>query len=415
MRLLSRLAIVFAAVVIFSVSLTGCGPATTGPYTLEEAAKRASTPGKERDALLLYGQIVRENQRKDPNVAAKALYEGGLAATDPARFAKTEDLRNEGEDMAAQMWRQLRDEFPEQARQHLGPQSEKLTQLTDRIDLRNRKDWKYQIIDALVSLTGRSRAFSYGLALVILAFLVKTLLFPLTKRQYAAQREMMKMQPLVKALQSEYKGTELQQKQMELYKEHGVNPFAGCAPTLAQLPFLLLIFTSIRLYEHAFVHGHFLWIGSGLSAAMPHVFAPNLAMPDMPLLIGYALTNYITMRLVPTMDPQQQQQQNTMALMTTGIFFWMFLQYKWSSAFVLYWFVLNLISIWQQYKYIYKPHKMKLATEPAAPINVTATDPAKSNGRKGNGGTAAPVSAENGKKVGAQPTPPRARPRKKKK
>jgi membrane protein insertase Oxa1/YidC/SpoIIIJ len=54
-----------------------------------------------------------------------------------------------------------------------------------------------------------------------------------------------------------------------------------------------------------------------------------------------------------------------MALMTSVLFFVMFIQYKWSSAFVLYWFALNLLSIYQQYEYIYKPHKARQSAEAA--------------------------------------------------
>src|SRR5205814_953282 len=151
--------------------------------------------------------------------------------------------------------------------------------VTDRIDRRNRTDWKYQIIDNLVKLTGSS-SYSYGFALIILAVMVKLILFPLTRKQYSAPREMQRMQPLIKDLQKKYKGAELSAKQMELYKEHNVNPFAGCVPTLFQLPFLILIFTAIREYEFRFAEGHFLWIGTGLAAANPSFLAPNLAMPD---------------------------------------------------------------------------------------------------------------------------------------
>ena len=101
-----------------------------------------------------------------------------------------------------------------------------------------------------------------------------------------AQREMQQLQPALKELQKSHKGAELSQKQMALYKEHGVNPFGGCIPTLFQLPFLIFIFTAIREYEPAFAKGTFLWVGSPLAAKYPHFFGGNLALPDVPLLWG---------------------------------------------------------------------------------------------------------------------------------
>jgi YidC/Oxa1 family membrane protein insertase len=409
MRFPFRLTIVLAAVVIFSVGIGGCrfGPQVPGPYTFEHALE-LEREGKKDQALQLYAEIVRQNQLSDPNKAADALYRAGDFARDPKRYGTTPTLAVHGQDTAAQMWRQLRDDFPKQAKEKLGPNFEKYKELAGTIDKRNSKDGKYQLIDILVGLTGK-HPYSYAIALIALAFLVKIILLPFTKKQYKAQREMMRMQPLIKELQKKYKGVELNQKTMELYKEHGVNPFAGCGPTLLQLPFLIFVFTAIREYEYAFANGHFLWIGSPLSNQYPHIFAPNLAMPDVPLLILYVLTNYITMRMSPAMDPQQQQQQNTMALLTSGIFFYMFLSYKWSSAFVLYWFALNLLSIWQQYEYIYKPHKERMRSGGYVPPASGDATPAPGAAKNGKG----PVASVDALDANKQQT--RVRPRKKKK
>jgi YidC/Oxa1 family membrane protein insertase len=325
-------------------------------------------------------------------------------------------------DQAYQFWRQLKDEYPatRSARRILsaspssserGPMgapepSSPMQVLMDRIDTRNSADWKYQIIDVLVRSTGRNPAYSYALALILLAVLVKIILLPLTRKQYASMREMQRMQPLVKELQKKFKGAELNQKTMELYKQHKVNPFAGCFTGILQIPFLILIFNAIREYEIAFARGSFLWIGSplahsGADIMGQRVFGLNLASPDIPLLALYVVTNYVTMRMTPATDPQQQQQQNTMALMTSVLFFWMFLMYKWSSAFVLYWLALNGLSIWQQYHMIYKPHKAAVSAGPTLA-------PALSDA----GGKPAPAVATPGPTSSG--TPAKIRPRRKK-
>lgn len=339
-----------------------------------------------QEALAEYAEIVRENRGKNAERAAEALYRAGLYASSPD-YPGTEAKRFQALDQAYQLWRQLRDEYPdtEAARKIAGPGGP-MEKLMDRIDRRNSSDWKYQVIDALVRLTGRKPEFSYALALILLAAIVKLLLMPLTIRQYASMREMQRMQPLVKELQKKYKGAELNQKTMELYKEHKVNPFAGCFIGLLQIPFLILVFNAIREYEIAFAKGKFLWIGSTLASSGPEilgqkVFGANLASPDIPLLAIYVITNYATMRLTPATDPQQQQQQNTMALMTSLLFFWMFLSYKWSSAFVLYWLALNVLSIWQQYEMIYKPHKAQQAANGGTVM--PAAEPASNPGKSG--------------------------------
>jgi YidC/Oxa1 family membrane protein insertase len=406
MRFYQRLAIVLATVVIFSVGLAGCGPSTPGPFTLEEAQKREKA-GRRQDALLTYDSIVRQNAQSNKDLAANALYQAGLYASDPARYGQTPDLRIEGQDKAWQHWKQLRDEFPEQAKKLLllDQPGDKLAALRDAINRRNSSDWKYKLIDGLVALTGRSPSFSYGFAMILLAVLVKVLLFPLARKQYASQAEMRRMQPLVKELQQKYKGVELNQKTLELYKEHNVNMFGGCMPTLLQLPFLMFVYWAIREYEPAFSRGKFLWIGSDLAKQHPGILGGNLALPDVPLLVMYTLTNYITMRMTPAADPQQQQQQNSMALMTSGMFFYMFLNYRWSSAFVLYWLALNLLSIWQTYEFVYKPHKERMRT--------AADAPAPPAGRNGTG--SAPAEAKKIAPAANQNQPARVKPRKKKK
>lgn len=409
MSFIHRLAIVLATVVIFSVGLAGCGPSTPGPYTFEEALKREQA-GRRQDALLTYDAIVRKNQQSNKDLAAEALYKAGEYANDPARYGTTPDLRIEGQDHAWQHWKQLRDEFPEQAKKllHLDQPDDKLAALRDAINKRNSSDWKYQLIDALVALTGRKPSFSYGFALILLAVMVKVLLFPFARKQYKSQREMQQLQPKIKELQKQYKGkaVELNQKTMELYKEHGVNPFGGCLPTLFQFPFLIFVYAAIREYEPAFAHGSFLWIGSDLARQHPGIFGLNLALPDIPLLVMYTLTNYVTMRMTPAADPQQQQQQSSMALMTSGIFFYMFLSYRWSSAFVLYWLALNILSIWQTYEYVYKPHKESMANAAANPAPVES-------GKNGSGPAA--TDAKEIAPASGQTQPARVKPRKKKK
>lgn len=451
MRSFHRLAIVLTAIVIFSITHLAVARAQSPDMeaTFAKARELEAQPGKENEALAEYDRlynenrlnslstanealfrkaayqaklnrqadvvrtyrlIVSENQARNPETAAEALYRLGFYLKD--HYGTNDAEKHHARHEAWVAWNiSLLNDFPrtEAARKVVaGGEQSPLAQLRDQLDSRGKSDWKYRVIDALVALTGRHPAFSYGFALVLLAVLVKILLYPLTKRQYAAMREMQRMQPLVKELQQKYKGQELHQKTMELWKQHKVNPFASCLPTMLQIPFLILVYTAVNEYQYAFSRGHFLWIGSSLAEQNPHIFGRNLSVPDLPLLVLYMIANYVTMRMTPQTDPQQQQTQNTMALVTSVIFFWMFLSYKWPVAFVLYWFVLNLISIGQQYVYVYKPHKDGTLTAPAlgGVSNGLGSAVSPSMDGKGNGKANAPVN------VPAQPT--RVRPRRKK-
>ena len=63
---------------------------------------------------------------------------------------------------------------------------------------------------------------------------IRTLLAPLFVRQIQSQREMQRMQPLVREIQRKHKGNRQKttEETMALYREHGVNQFGGCLPVL---------------------------------------------------------------------------------------------------------------------------------------------------------------------------------------
>ena len=114
---------------------------------------------------------------------------------------------------------------------------------------------------------------AYGLDMVLLALVVRLALFPLAQQQFKSMAEMQKVQPLLKKIQAEFKGKpqELQAATMALYKEHGVNPLAGCFPMLIQLPILLGLFYAINSQLAEFKAAHFLWMQDGIEIGRAHV------------------------------------------------------------------------------------------------------------------------------------------------
>jgi YidC/Oxa1 family membrane protein insertase len=96
----------------------------------------------------------------------------------------------------------------------------------------------------LLSLLGTLLSFfydlipEYGISISLLTLTVSLLLFPLTVKQTRSMKAMQDIQPEVKQLQKELKGDkeELNKRLMELYKQRGVNPAAGCLPLLVQMP-----------------------------------------------------------------------------------------------------------------------------------------------------------------------------------
>ena len=347
--------------------LTGCHRPIRDNYpnTFENAMSLEKDRAEE--AHEEYLSIRAANDGKDQKKAAEALWRDAdftanrFAGVLPAHPSPALlEMRTTGLNYAHDSLKQLGDRYPDTTygKEAAGQRRE----VEHQLDTLNSTQFNYRLVDSFVALTGRHPAFSYWFALALIAIVVKGITFPLTLKMYKSQREMQKLQPVLKEVQNKYKGEPqvLQAKTMEVYKEHGVSPFASCLPMVIQLPFMIWVYNTIRLYEYHFANGKFLWVGSSYSYSHPANLATDLAKFDMPLLVLYAASNYFTMRLTPAPDPAQAQQQKSMAVMTTGLMFWMFMQNKWSAAFIFYWLILNIISTAQQYYFVYRPNKARL-------------------------------------------------------
>ncbi|MCL4360476.1 YidC/Oxa1 family membrane protein insertase [Patescibacteria group bacterium] len=83
-----------------------------------------------------------------------------------------------------------------------------------------------------------------GFAIILLTVLIRLALYPLMASQLKSAKKMAELKPHLDALSQKHKGDKqaLQQAQLALYKEHGVNPAAGCLPMLIQMPVLIALY-----------------------------------------------------------------------------------------------------------------------------------------------------------------------------
>jgi YidC/Oxa1 family membrane protein insertase len=226
---------------------------------------------------------------------------------------------------------------------------------------------------------------SYGLTMILLALIVRVALWPLANQQFKSMAEMQKVQPLMKELQAKFKGQpqELQAATMALYKEHGVNPLAGCFPMLIQLPILLGLFWAINSQLDKFSHEGFLWIGTALSKHFPDIFATSLAALDVPLFALYVVSMYISVKYgsPPSSDPQQAQTQKIMAIVSPVMIAYFGWRYKWASALLIYWLALNVFTLAQQL-WMYRKYGL-LGGKATAPVAVEDAAPETKGGKNG--------------------------------
>lgn len=188
----------------------------------------------------------------------------------------------------------------------------------------------FQLLQFLYGIVG-----NWGVAIILITFIVKGLLYPLTKAQYTSMAKMRMLQPKLQAMR-ERLGDDRQrmsQEMMELYKKEKVNPLGGCLPLLLQMPiFIALYWTlmeSVELRHAPFM----LWIHD-LSAPDPYYI--------LPILMGVSM--FFLQKLSPSAvtDPIQQKVMNFMPVMFTVFFLWF------PSGLVLYWLVSNCVTIIQQ-------------------------------------------------------------------
>lgn len=85
----------------------------------------------------------------------------------------------------------------------------------------------------------------FGIAIIVLTLIIRFLLYPLTKSAIKSQKALADLQPKIKEIQQRFKDDKerLARETLALYKESGVNPFAGILPLLIQLPILIALFS----------------------------------------------------------------------------------------------------------------------------------------------------------------------------
>ncbi|NBW94704.1 MAG: membrane protein insertase YidC, partial [Bacteroidetes bacterium] len=83
----------------------------------------------------------------------------------------------------------------------------------------------------------------YGWVIIVLALLIKLVLYPLTKTSFKSMAKMRELQPRMEAIKEKFADNPQKQQEamMKMYKETGVNPLGGCLPMLLQYPVIIAL------------------------------------------------------------------------------------------------------------------------------------------------------------------------------
>lgn len=214
--------------------------------------------------------------------------------------------------------------------------------------------------------------YSYGFAIILLTVLVKAATFPLSKKQVESAMAMRSLQPQIKAIQERYAGDQerLQLETARLYKLAGINPLAGCLPTLATIPVWIGLYRALsNVADEGLLAEAFFWIpslagpttvaarqsGSGISWLFPFIDGqPPLGWSDtaaylvLPVLL--VVSQYISVQIMQSTQPQSNDPNMKTSQAITKFLPLMIGYFALSvpSGLSLYWLTNNILSSAQQ-------------------------------------------------------------------
>lgn len=198
---------------------------------------------------------------------------------------------------------------------------------------------------------------NYGLAIMILALVISTIMFPLTRKSMRSMKEMQKIQPEVEKIKKEYAdNSQKQQKEtMELYKRHKINPVGGCLPILLQLPIFLSLY-QVLLRSVELKGANFLWIKDLSEPDAAFKFPQTIPILGnyiniLPILMALAM--FMQQKISQPKGTKVSEQQRMMMIIMPVMFAFIF--YNLPSGLVLYWFTNTLLTILGQ-EVILKSH-----------------------------------------------------------
>lgn len=192
---------------------------------------------------------------------------------------------------------------------------------------------------------------SWGISIIILAFIIKALLFPLTRQSTISMKKISQLNPQIKEIQEKYKDNpqKANVEMQALYKREKINPLSGCLPLLLQFPFLIALYNAL-MYNQGLRGASFLWIKDlsvgdvilNLPFNIPLLGSDIRLLPFIMLITQIGQTIFQSKSQVASTKEQEMQSKLMMWLFPI-IFF--FVLYNMSSGLILYWTCLNLLSI----------------------------------------------------------------------
>jgi YidC/Oxa1 family membrane protein insertase len=193
---------------------------------------------------------------------------------------------------------------------------------------------------------------NYGLLIILVVIVLKTLLTPLIYKSYISSAKMRIMAPELAILKEKVGDDQvkMQQEQMKLYQQVGVNPLSGCVPMLLQMPILMSVFF---LFPNMimFRQKNFLWANDLSTYDYPISWATNLPVVGSHISLFVVLMTisslaftYYNNQITP--DQPGPIDMKKMSYVFPVVFF--FVLNSFPAALSFYYLVSNVVTIIQQ-------------------------------------------------------------------
>ena len=198
------------------------------------------------------------------------------------------------------------------------------------------------LLHILYNLTSLVGLPYYGVAIILLTIIIKTLIYPLTYKQMASMRKTVDLQPKIKAIQQKHKNDKEKAnlEVMELYKEHKVNPMGGCLPIIVQLPIFWGLYSTLRNFPYGSDTAAHWFLGFDLTKVYGFTSSYHLILP-----IFAAATTYLQTKVTNPSASTDPTQKTMLYIMPV---FFAYISATVPAGLALYWVTMNVVSILQQ-------------------------------------------------------------------
>ena len=196
---------------------------------------------------------------------------------------------------------------------------------------------------------------SAGLIVLMMTLLIKSVLFPITWKNYVSSAKMRLLKPDLETINQKYPDQEdamqRQQETMKLYRDSGVNPIAGCIPQLIQAPLLYAMFrffpANIELRGKSFLWADDLAAYDSILNLPFEIPFYGAHVSGFTLLMAGSMFIYANQNMAQQAAPTQPGMPDMRIMMRIMPLFMLFFFNRYASGLSLYYFMANVVTIGQ--------------------------------------------------------------------